>query len=31
MELKNWDKASNESIAEAGCNGDVYDPKLKTK
>jgi len=31
MELKNWDKASKESIAVAVCNGAVYEPKLKTK
>ena len=31
MELKNWDKASIESIAVAVCNGAVYEPKLKTK
>ena len=29
MELKNWDKASKESIAVAVCNGAVYEPKLK--
>ena len=31
MELKNWDKASKESIAVAVCNGDVYEPKVKKK
>ena len=31
MELKNWDKASKESIAVAICNGAVYKPELKTK
>ena len=31
MELKNWDKASKESIAVAVCNGAVYEPELKTK
>ena len=30
MELKNWDKASKESIAVAVCNGAVYEPELKT-
>ncbi len=30
MEIKNWDKASKESIAVAICNGAVYEPKLKT-
>ena len=29
MELKNWDKASKESISVAICNGAVYEPKLK--
>ena len=29
MELKNWDKASKESIAVAVCNGAVYKPKSK--
>ena len=29
MELKNWDKASKESIAVAVCNGAVYEPELK--
>ena len=29
MELKNWDKASKESIAVAVCNGAVYEPKFK--
>ena len=28
-ELKNWDKASKESIAVAVCNGAVYEPELK--
>ena len=31
MELKNWDKASKETIAVAVCNGAVYEPKLKGK
>ncbi len=31
IELKNWDKASKESIAVAVCNGAVYEPKIKTK
>ena len=31
MELKNWDKASKESISVAVCNGAVYEPQLKTK
>ena len=31
MELKNWDKASKESIAVAVCNGSVYEPELKIK
>ena len=26
-EIKNWDKASKESIAVAVCNGAVYEPK----
>ena len=30
-ELKNWDKASKESIAVAICNGAVYEPKFKRK
>tara|TARA_A100001035_G_scaffold235515_1_gene199041 strand:- start:77 stop:340 length:264 start_codon:yes stop_codon:yes gene_type:complete len=30
-ELKNWDKASRESIATAVCNGAVYEPKFKKK
>ena len=29
IELKNWDKASKESIAVAVCNGAVYEPKTK--
>ena len=29
MELKNWDKASKESIAVAVCNGAVYETKFK--
>jgi hypothetical protein len=29
MELKNWDKASKESISVAVCNGAVYEPKFK--
>ena len=28
MELKNWDKASKESIAVAVCNGAVCEPEL---
>ena len=31
IELKNWDKASKQSIAVAICNGAVYEPELKTK
>ena len=31
MELKNWDKASKESIALAICNGAVHEPKFKRK
>ena len=31
MELKNWDKASKESIAVAVCNGAVYEPKFIKK
>ena len=31
IELKNWDKASKESIAVAVCNGAVYEPELQTK
>ena len=31
MEIKNWDKASKESIAVAVCNGAVYEPKPKGK
>ena len=31
IELKNWDKASKESIAVAVCNGAVYEPKFKRK
>ena len=31
IELKNWDKASKESIAVSVCNGAVYEPELKTK
>ena len=31
LELKNWDKASKESIAVAVCNGAVYEPKFKRK
>jgi len=31
MKLKNWDKASKESIAVAVCNGAVYEPEVKTK
>ena len=30
-ELKNWDKASKESIAVSVCNGAVYEPKFKRK
>jgi len=29
IELKNWDKASKESIAVAVCNGAVYEPTIK--
>ncbi len=29
IELKNWDKASKESLAVAVCNGAVYEPKFK--
>jgi len=28
--LRDWDKASKESIAVAVCNGAVYEPKFKT-
>ncbi len=31
MELKNWDRASKESISVAVCNGAVYEPNVKTK
>ena len=31
IELKNWDKASKQSIAVAVCNGAVYEPEFKTK
>jgi len=31
MEIKDWDKASKESIAVAVCNGAVYEPKLKRR
>ena len=30
MELKNWDRASKESIAVAVCNGAVYETEIKT-
>ncbi len=30
-ELKNWNKASKESISVAVCNGAVYEPELKIK
>tara|TARA_B100002019_G_C21076239_1_gene501524 strand:- start:406 stop:660 length:255 start_codon:yes stop_codon:yes gene_type:complete len=30
-DLKNWDKASKESIAVAVCNGAVYEPKVGKK
>ena len=30
-ELKNWDKASKESISVAVCNGAVYEPKYERK
>jgi len=30
-ELKNWDKASKESIAVAVCNGAVHEPQFKIK
>ena len=29
--LKDWDKASKESIAVAVCNGAVYEPEFKRK
>ena len=29
IELKNWDKASKESISVAVCNGAVHEPELK--
>ena len=31
MDLKNWDRASKESIAVAVCNGAVYEPKFIRK
>ena len=31
MDLKNWDRASKESISVAVCNGAVYEPNVKTK
>ena len=31
MELKDWDKASKESIAVAVCNGAVYETEFKRK
>ena len=31
MELKNWDKASKESISVAVCNGAVYETKSKSE
>ena len=31
MDLKNWDRASKESISVAVCNGAVYEPKVRTK
>ena len=31
MELRNWDKASKESVAVAVCNGAVYEPKVDIK
>ncbi len=31
MELRNWDKASKESVAVAVCNGAVYEPKVDMK
>ena len=31
MELKDWDRASKESIAVEVCNGAVYEPKFKSK
>ena len=31
MELKNWDRASKESISVAVCNGAVYEPNVRTK
>ena len=30
IELKNWDRASKESIAVAVCNGAVYETEIKT-
>ena len=30
MELKNWDRASKESIAVTVCNGAVYETEIKT-
>ena len=31
VELKDWDRASKESIAVAVCNGAVYEPEFKSK
>ena len=31
MDLKNWDRASKESISVAVCNGAVYEPNVRTK
>ena len=31
IELKNFDRASKESISVAICNGAVYEPKLKSE
>ena len=31
MDLKNWDRASKESISVAACNGAVYEPNVRTK
>ena len=31
MDLKNWDRASKESISVAVCNGAVYEPNVITK
>ena len=31
IDLKNWDRASKESISVAICNGAVYEPKLQSE